>query len=229
MQAPVDIPSNDRVQARGDALALARHHLLHEPALLLSLAYIAVSALGLWASYWLYHPFGIPVFEYMQPSDILIAGLRDPVYLLLVAAAFGIAALARRWGNWRFDHPDRVERMRSHWFGRLWSPRWRERMNTNPVARTMFASAFVIYLVFSLVLWYTQNETARLLRGEGQQVILIYAGAPTPQAEPALLIGTTADWVFVYWPRRHQAEAIAQQSLRSLVYPAVIASAMPPK
>ena len=229
MQTPTDSASSDRAESRRVGLARVGRHLLREPALLLSLAYIAVSALGLWASYWLYHPFGIPVFEYMQPSDILVAGLRDPVYLLLVAAGFGVAALARSWGSWRFDHPDRVERMRSHWFSRLWAPRWRERVNRSPAARLLFAVSFVIYLALSLVYMYTQNETARLLRGDGQHVSLVYVGDSQPQAEPVMLIGTTSDWVFVYWPRRRQAEAIAQQSLRSLVYPAVISSAISPE
>ncbi|MEO6689210.1 MAG: hypothetical protein ABIS07_13090 [Dokdonella sp.] len=217
--------------ARGATLLRVGRRALGEPALLLSLAYIAMSALGLWASYWLYRPFGIPIFEYMQPSDILVAGLRDPAYLLLVAMGFAMSAATGRWQRWRFDHPERAARLRRHWFGRLWVPRWRERMNNSPIARALFGVVFMVYLAFFLVLSYTRSEAERILRGEGQRVSLVYAGAEKPVAEPAILIGTTATWVFVYWPQRRGAEAIAQQSLRSLVYPAIAdtaASAKPP-
>jgi hypothetical protein len=60
-------------------------------------------------------------------------------------------------------------------------------------------------------------------------VSLVYAGAQAPVSEPAILVGTTASWVFVYWPQRHGAEAIAQQSLRSLVYPVIADIAAPAK
>lgn len=207
--------------ARGATLLRVGRRALREPALLLSLTYIAMSALGLWASYWLYRPFGIPIFEYMQPSDILVAGLRDPSYLMLVAMGFAISAATAWLQRWRFDHPERAARLRRHWFGRLWMPRWRERMNSSPIARALFGVVFMVYLAFSLVLSYTRSEAERIVRGAGQRVSLVYAGAATAAPEPAILIGTTATWVFVYWPQRQTAEAIAQQSLRSLVYPAI--------
>jgi hypothetical protein len=224
MKDPRETSRSGTLDTRGGALLRAGRRALREPALLLSLAYIAMSALGLWASYWLYRPFGIPIFQYMQPSDILVAGLRDPAYLLLVAAGFGFFVLVRWWESWRFDHPDRVDRLRRHWFGRLWAPRWRERVNKSEIGRALFGIAFVVYLAFSMVLWYTQRETDGLLRGDGQQVELVYAESG-PMVEPAILVGTTANWVFVYWPRQHRAEAIAQQSLRSLIYPPASAAA----
>lgn len=215
-------PENSLPEPKDSALLRAGRRALREPALLLSLAYLAMSTLGLWASYWLYRPFGIPIFEYLQPSDILVAGLRDPMYLVLVASGFASSALIRLWERWRFDHPDRVERMRAHWFGRLWAPRWRERVNASVLARALFAIGFVIYLGFSLVFWYTRIEAERILRGEGTPVVITYADGKAATAEPAILIGTTAGWVFVYWRQQRRAEVIAQQSLRSLQYPAIV-------
>jgi hypothetical protein len=223
-----DLPAK-HADARGSALLRFRQHVLREPGLLLSLAYIAMSALGLWASYWLYRPFGIPIFEYMQTSDILVAGVRDPAYLLLVAMGFALSAASTWWQRWRFDHPERTDRMRAHWFFRLWVPRWRENMSHNPIVRALFGAVFMVYMAFFLVFTYTRGEADRILRGEGQRVTLVYAGSEQPVSEPAILIGTTASWVFVYWPQRHGAEAIAQQSLRSLAYPAVADGAGPTK
>src|SRR5687768_9466092 len=42
--------------------------LRREPGMLVTMAYLAVSFLGLWASYWFYRGFGLPILDYMQPS-----------------------------------------------------------------------------------------------------------------------------------------------------------------
>ncbi|HEY0178710.1 MAG TPA: hypothetical protein VGC30_03630 [Dokdonella sp.] len=200
-------------------LARTAKRALREPGVLLSLAYLAASALGLWASYWMYRPFGIPILEYMQPSDVLVAGLRDPTYVALVALSFAFWQLVRMWERWRFENPERVERLRRRWYGRLWAPLWRERLRRSAIGQALFGIGFATYLTLWFVYWYAQTETERMLQGRGTAVELTYASADAPSAEPALLIGTTANWVFVYWPQQHRAEAIAQQSLRSLRYP----------
>src|ERR1700712_5166079 len=99
--------SDPPVAGRNDvALQRVGRRMLREPALILSLAYLSTSALGLWANFWLYRPFGIPVFEYMQPSDMLVAGLRDPAYLLLVIGGFALSWVFRWWERWRFTNPE---------------------------------------------------------------------------------------------------------------------------
>lgn len=72
--------------------------LRREPSMLVTVAYLAVSFLGLWASYWFYRGFGLPILDCMQPSDYLVAGLRDPVYALLMLGSIA-AALLLSWGT----------------------------------------------------------------------------------------------------------------------------------
>lgn len=198
--------------------------LAHEPALLLSIAYLATSALGLWANYWFYRPFGIPIFDYMQPSDLLIAGLRDPVYLLLVALGSLVIWLKYRYDDFRFASPERLLRLRSHWWARvLIVPRWRESIEQRemPWWRQLLRVLTLPYLALLLVYMYVQSQAQHLAAGQGTPIALSYAGDAAPQADHPLLLGTTAAWVFVYWPQQHRAEAVAQQSLRSLTYPAL--------
>lgn len=215
-----DVATVEAASPRDAALRRAGKRLLREPALLLSLAYLATSALGLWANFWLYHPFGIPIFEYMQPSDLLVAGLHDPMYLLLVVAGFGFSWTFRWWERWRFANPDRVVRLRRHWWGRMWLPTWRERASRTLIGRALFRAGAVLYLAFTGVFLYTQAKTERMLRGEGQPVSITFADGSAPLAT-SILIGTTANWVFVYRPDQRRADVIAQQSLRSLAYPVV--------
>ena len=208
--------------SRGIRLQHIGERVMHEPALLLSVAYLTTSALGLWASYWFYLPFGIPIFEYMQPSDLLVAGLRDPAYLLLVLLGIALIWLQRRYEDYRFGHPERLARLRRHWWARIFVvPRWRERMARNKdtwwrsAVRLVAVPYVALWLVFAYVQWQAQDLAA----GRGTVVELAYAGDGEVQPGHPLLLGTTANWVFVYWPARHRAEAIAQQSLRGLAYP----------
>lgn len=197
---------------------------LREPALLLSLAYLATSALGLWASYWLYRPFGIAIFDYMQPSDLLVAGLRDPVYLLLVLVGFLVGWGTGALDRYRFADAERVRRWRTRWWGRmLWVPRWRERMAAvrSRGFRRFLRLAVMPYLALMFVYIYTQYQAEQLARGLGTPLQVRFAGDAAAEAGHPELLGTTSAWVFVYWPHRRRAEAIAQQSLRSLAYPPV--------
>lgn len=209
---------------RADHLRHLGERVLHEPAVLLSVAYLATSALGLWASYWLYHPFGIPIFEYMQPGDLLIAGLRDPLYLVMVALGLSITWWERWYERYRFENPERLARLRESWWRRIFVvPRWRERLaaGSRTPWRRFLRVALVPYIALVLIYVYTQVQADHLRAGEGTRITLTWAGDAAPTAAQPLLIGTTAAWVFVYWPDQHRVEAIAQQSLRSLTYPAV--------
>ncbi len=102
-------------------------------------------------------------------------------------------------------------------------PRWREslaRTRRNPWRRIMSIVAMPC-LALALIMLYTHDRTWHLLRGEGQRVQFVYANNNARSTEQPLLLGTTSDWVSVYWPERRRAEAISQQSLQSLIYPPV--------
>ena len=64
--------------------------LTREPVLFVSLAYILVSFMGIWSSYWFYRTLGLPILDYLQGSDLFIAGLRRPDYVLLVALSLAV-------------------------------------------------------------------------------------------------------------------------------------------
>jgi hypothetical protein len=81
----------------------------------------------------------------MQPSDIFVAGLRDPVCLLLIAAGFARSMLGRGWHSCRFDHPERVERSRSHWLGRLVGAALAEPANSSPLDCSLSPSSSTWY------------------------------------------------------------------------------------
>lgn len=92
---------------------------LREPTVLLTATYLAASAIGLWASYCFYKPFGIPILDYMQPSDFLVAALHDPMYFLVVIIGAALSWLGSRIDVFREGRPERVAVLRERWWGTL--------------------------------------------------------------------------------------------------------------
>ena len=146
-------------------------------------------------------------------------------------AASDVASLKRRkpldeasLPDFAFADAQRLARLRAHWWGRVFLvPRWREKMvrHQEPLWRRSIRLIALPYVALTLIFLYVQWQARDLIRGAGTPVALSYAGDADVQAGHPLLLGTTAAWVFVYWPEQHRAEVIAQQSLRSLAYPAV--------
>ena len=199
--------------------------LRHEPTHALTLFYIGTSALGLWASYWFFRSFGIPVMDYMDPSDYITAGLRDPMYLTLVIVMLVLTLLlnfheyARRKGQAYY------EQVRSaHWWGRVllpfsYQPRtnnWRRWFSWNGRSGLSLATGIAFSVVWA-TLWlttaYVQNKAETIKAGGGHPVRITLAHTHDPQPGTARLLGTIGDFVFLYWPEQKRAEAIAVEEV----------------
>ena len=57
--------------ARSSVVIRALRILKREPILFVTLGYLLVSFIGIWANYWFYSRFGLPILDYMQGSDYL--------------------------------------------------------------------------------------------------------------------------------------------------------------
>ncbi|WWW35047.1 hypothetical protein V8017_19585 [Stenotrophomonas rhizophila] len=73
------------VQGNEDSVVMVVWRLLRqEPALIVSAGYVLLSLLGLWSSYFFYRGFQLSILDYLQVSDFLVAGLRDPAYAAIL-------------------------------------------------------------------------------------------------------------------------------------------------
>lgn len=184
------------------------HRMLREPSLMGTVAYVLVSFIGLWANYWYYRAFGLPILEYMQGSDYLIAGLREPAYALCLAMAVLISWLISWPELWRKKHPERVETLRGRWWGRLVFPngklfRW---WGLTPETGIAFA-AFAMMVV--ALTSYVSSKAHLIRQGAGHAVQVTLLGAPTPLSGEARLLGTNSSFIFLWWPQERRAEAVA--------------------
>jgi hypothetical protein len=182
--------------------------LKREPILFVTLTYVLISFIGIWANYWFYRRFDLPILEYMQGSDYLVAGLREPAYLWMFAAALLFAGLVTWPERWRRRHPERAEALRRHWWGRVLLPGkslWWTWGSMAPETGLVFGTFWVmIWLLYALVL----GKANAIHAGEGQPLRVTLAGATQALAGEARLLGTSNAFVFLYWPDGKRAEAM---------------------
>ncbi|WP_411834450.1 hypothetical protein [Pseudoxanthomonas mexicana] len=201
--------------------------LLREPSLLVAATYLSVSFIGLWASFWFYRSFSLPILEYMQPSDYLVAGLRDPAYALLLAASVLLVLLITWPEVFRIRYPGKVQRLRGRWWGRLLFPelrlmRWAG-IGMAPITGTVVAGAWGMIWASS---WYVIDRAEHIREGgSGHRVQVTMIGDSAPLPQQARLLGTTSAYVFLWWPAERRAEAIPLSALKRM---AVIAPSKPP-
>ncbi|MBS0226886.1 MAG: hypothetical protein JSS25_11155 [Proteobacteria bacterium] len=197
--------------------------LRHEPAHALTLFYIGTSGLGLWASYWFFRSFGIPVMDYMDPSDYITAGLRDPMYFLMVAAALALTFLLNFKEYARRKGPAYYEQTRSaHWWGRVLLPFPYRPARGNWLSSLLGLGGFsmptavafgVVWATMWLTFGYVQNKADNIRNGGGHPVRITLAHTHDPQPGTARLLGTSGDFVFLYWPEQKRAEAITVEEV----------------
>lgn len=214
-----DAPLPDRQEAGDPWVVRSWRLLLREPSLMVAVAYLFVSFIGLWASFWFYRMFGLPILEYMQASDYLVAGLRDPVYVALLVFS-ALLALLISWPEfYRARHPQRVAQLRGRgWWWRSVFPdhrwlRW-QGMGMAPVTGVVFA-------VFWGMVWactaYVATKAVKIRDGgAGNRVEVTLAGESAPLPGQAQLLGTTSAFVLLWWPQQQRAEVLPLAAVKRL-------------
>jgi len=96
--APLVAPAADPV----------KRYLLRNPAVAVTLAYLLLTAIGVTFSFLHYQRFGISIFDYWQPSDLVLAGFREP------ASFFYAAVMAAIWWNGYRDQVNRAATLKEH-------------------------------------------------------------------------------------------------------------------
>lgn len=208
----------------------AWQRLAAEPSLALSVGYVLVSLLGLWANYWFYRQFRLPILEYMQASDYLVAGLRDPRYLLALLLSVATALLLTWPETYRRRFPSRVLRYRRRWWGRALFPqarflRW-SGLGMKPETGIVFAVGIGMLMVTLVYVLEKAGQIREHGAGHAVQVTLSDASAPLPGQ--ARLLGTSSAYVFLWRPRQRVAEAVPIEAVARLRSVAAEPVAAPP-
>ncbi|MEB1527984.1 hypothetical protein [Xanthomonas sp. WHRI 7945] len=219
-QAPTDWSLLPVKHVNQDSMVAEIWRLLRqEPALMVSAGYVFLSALGLWSSYFFYLRFQLSILDYLQVSDFLVAGLRDPAYILILLLGILMAVVLGWPETLRRRNPAKVERLRArHWGWRLLfshSPwmNW-ELLGLRPL--TGMCMAVVCFMAFGAAL-YAMNTAEKIRDGRaGTPVQVVLSGDSAALPGNAKLLGSSSAFVFLWWPEQRRAEAVPIASIRRL-------------
>ncbi|AWH55520.1 hypothetical protein C1924_14440 [Stenotrophomonas sp. ESTM1D_MKCIP4_1] len=201
------------------AVMQALRRMRREPALLFTVAYLLVSLLGLWCSFWFYRGFKLSILDYLQPSDFLVAGIRDPAYVLLLAAGVLVVLLVSWPETLRMRNAAKLEQLRARsWVWRVVLKRsfltsW-EGVGLRPL--TAMTLAVALFMAIGAANYVQVRGQQIRATGSGEVIRLQLNGDPTPLPGTARLLGSSSAFLFVWWPQQRRAEAIPIASVRKL-------------
>jgi hypothetical protein len=158
--------------------------------LMLTLGYLFLTGLGMFHRALVFLMFRINVFDYAEPSDFLLAALRDPLIILVCIAPIPLLALYFRGAAWLQG------RSTSKWLSGTEKQKELARRYRRPV----YALTAVLWAT-AASLHYASSVARDLRAGTGRrvQVELISSAHPGPtDTLPQLLLGTTQKFLFLY-------------------------------
>ena len=177
--------------------------LRREPAVAITIVYLFVAMAGIFYNYTFYKKFGIPVLTLSQVSDFLVAGIQQPMALLLVLSTLPIIwvfdrinvysrgrRIARREAIMRSsDSPAR--KTVKLWFQKS-PPRW--------FTATAYALGIVGY-GWSFVQVYADHRADSVKHGDAKQVSIWLTGSDEPLTSHSkgwTYLGAVSSYVFIY-------------------------------
>lgn len=187
---PPEVATEDRVTAAAVALDWRPWLRSENVGLLLTLGYLFLTALGMFHRALVFLMFRINIFDYAEPSDFLLAALRDPLIILVCIAPIPLLAAYFKVAN------SLARRTKSKWLRGT----DKQRALTQRYQRPIYAFTAVLWAL-AASLHYASSVARDLRAGTGRRVqVELIAGAPTPPVDtmPQLLLGTTQKFVFLY-------------------------------
>ncbi|HEX4481289.1 MAG TPA: hypothetical protein VH082_10800 [Rudaea sp.] len=177
--------------------------LSREPALAITLGYLFVAMAGIFYNYTFYERFGIPVLMLSQVGDFLVAGIQQPMAILLVLSTFPLVWLVDRFNlNRRRRRVVRREAMIARGGTSLWF-RFRVGLLRSPprwfTATAFFLLIFVYGWIF--VQSYAKHRAADVENGDAQMVTVWLNGQTEPlpsKSKGWTYLGAVSNYIFVY-------------------------------
>lgn len=185
------------------------------PGFTLSIAYVLLTLCGIFYSDGFYSEFSIHYLKLAETSDLLIVGIGEPASLLMFAGALLIALGFDYMSVWSFNKRKQWAEQPETWRIKIhkvlfYLPKYRESVIA------WIALIFVIY-TFLFVDLYANWQANRVKSGLGNRVQVT---ANENQGEQSfMLLGSTANYVFLYSQEQQQASILPVQSM-SLMKPA---------
>lgn len=192
---------NELRQQQRSVLALAKKH----PALLFSGAYLLLTGVGLLYSTVFFGAFGISFSDFAQPSDFLMAALKEPLLVALFLGSLLAVYLIYRFDFWM--------RRRFGWYEAFYRAELYERLTYHPLSIIFGIVAYGALFT----LFYVAEAADAVREGEASEVVVQLRGADGAETLRRTLLGTTSGFALVYDVETKEARAVPFESIVSLI------------
>jgi hypothetical protein len=180
--------------SRNVAWVLAREH----PTLGLTLAYLALTFVGMIHDLWFYFYFKINILDFSETSDFLLAAIRNPLVIIL-----SLLPIALLFGVQRVRETARKKSARYDAFATKYD---RSRWNSVSSRLSIYGLFIVIYAIVFTQL-YAEWESERVKAGKGRRLAFVRNDGVISDEQP-ILLGTTGKFLFLYYPSRKATEIV---------------------
>ena len=182
------------------------------PGLAVFLTYATVAIAGFIYLITFYSHFDLEVTVYLEIGDILVAGIKDPMVMLMVAGAFTVTLIV--WGLAFLQAP------LSSWMDKKFS---KGPLRLIPIiagvqsVRTFWYSAFVILIVyfFTFISVHSKNKAMAIIDYK-QALILVDSDFTNKTSHDYSLLGTSINYVLLYVHQTKNTLILPLESINSL-------------
>lgn len=206
MSEPIE-QVNDK---RGGRRAILAEH----SGLVLTGIYILLSAVGFTYNHHLFRRFGVSIADYSETSDFLLAAFREPFVIGIFLLSMAFVWLVFRWDKW----------MRRYKFYAAIYTNLGDRFIASDTFNIASLALFALIYGWALTNVYAGRVAHRIRAGEGRAV-QVELSAPSGEANAAasvrrtLLLGTTSNYVFLYYPDERRTEIVPVESISRMIVP----------
>jgi uncharacterized membrane protein YesL len=193
-------------------LAEVLKFITNHPGLAVFLVYATVAVAGFIYLVTFYSHFDLEVTVYLEISDILVAGIKDPMVMLMVAGAFSVALLV-----WVITY---ILAPVSAWLDKKFNKgplRFIPHLVGMQSVRTFWWTAFLILIVyfFAFISVHSKNKAQSIVEHK-QGLILIDSEATSETGTDYSLLGTSINYVFLYNHQTKNTLILPLESINSL-------------
>ncbi|MFT6409065.1 MAG: hypothetical protein ACJAQ6_002488, partial [Arenicella sp.] len=173
-----------------DVLKFTTNH----PGLAVFLVYATIAIAGFIYLLTFYSHFGLEVTVYLEAGDILVAGAKDPMVMLMVLGAFSVVLLV--WGIAYIQAP------MSAWLDNKFDKgilRIIPHLAGVQSVKTFWRSALVVLTVyfFFFINFHSEHKAQSIIEKK-QGLILVDSEATSASGDDYSLLGTSINYVFLY-------------------------------
>ncbi|MFT4939291.1 MAG: hypothetical protein ACI88A_002331 [Paraglaciecola sp.] len=191
-----------------EVLKLTTRH----PGLAVFLVYATIAIAGFMYLVTFYSHFDLEVTVYLEIGDILVAGIKDPMVMLMVAGAFSMVLFI-----WVIVY---IQAPLSAWLDRKFDKgilRFIPYIAGVKSVRSFWWTAFVILSVyfFMFIGVHSQNKAQSIIE-QKSALILVDSAATAGSSDDYSLLGTSINYVFLYNHQTKHTLILPLESINSL-------------